>query len=74
MGDRDLSQLSMLELFRLDAESQIQSLTTGLLALERDAAAAVELEACMRAAHSIKGAASVIGLEVGVSVASVALS
>ena len=71
MSNRDLSQLSMLELFRLDAESQIQALTAGLLALERDAAAADQLEACMRAAHSLKGAARVVGLEVGVRVAHV---
>ncbi len=71
MTERDLSQLSMHELFRLDAESQIQALTAGLLALERDAAAADQLEACMRAAHSLKGAARIVGLNAGVSVAHV---
>jgi two-component system sensor histidine kinase and response regulator WspE len=64
----DLSQLSMLDLFRLDAESQVQALTDGLLALERNPRAADQLEICMRAAHSLKGAARIVGLDVGVSV------
>ena len=69
MKAEDLSQLSMLELFRLEAESQVQVLTAGLLALERNPAAAEQLEACMRAAHSLKGAARIVGLSVGVGVA-----
>jgi CheY-like chemotaxis protein/HPt (histidine-containing phosphotransfer) domain-containing protein len=40
-----------------------------LLALERDSAAVDQLEACMRAAHSLKGAASIVGLTLGVRVA-----
>lgn len=68
MSARDLSELSMLELFRLDAESQIQALTSGLLALERNPTAAEQLEVCMRATHSLKGAARIVGLDVGVSV------
>ncbi len=68
MNARDLSQMSMHELFRLDAESQIQALTGGLLALERNATAADQLEICMRSAHSLKGAARIIGLDVGVKV------
>jgi len=59
----------MLELFRLDAQTQVQALNDGLLALERTPRAADRLEACMRAAHSIKGAARVVGLTVGVGVA-----
>jgi two-component system sensor histidine kinase and response regulator WspE len=68
MSATDLSQLSMLDLFRLDAESQVQALTAGLLALERNPRAAEQLEICMRAAHSLKGAARIVGLDVGVSV------
>lgn len=68
MNNRALSEMSMMDLFRLDAESQIQSLTSGLLALERDSAAPAELEACMRAAHSLKGAARIVALDVGVRV------
>jgi two-component system sensor histidine kinase and response regulator WspE len=69
VSGRDLSDLSMMDLFRLDAETQLQALDSGLLALERDSVAAAQLEACMRAAHSLKGAARVIGLGVGVEVA-----
>ena len=65
----DLSQCSMLDLFRVEAETQAQVLTSGLLALERHHASAEDLEACMRAAHSLKGAARIINLAVGVRVA-----
>jgi len=40
-----------------------------VLVFERDHGAADQLEACMRAAHSLKGAASIVGLTVGVRVA-----
>jgi two-component system sensor histidine kinase and response regulator WspE len=66
---QDFSDLSMMDLFRLDAETQVQALDAGLLALERDSAAAAQLEACMRASHSLKGAARIVGLNVGVEVA-----
>ncbi|TWI70261.1 two-component system sensor histidine kinase and response regulator WspE [Pseudoduganella lurida] len=59
----DLSQFSMIELFRMEAESQTQTLTDGLLAVERHADPS-DLEAMMRAAHSIKGAAAIVGLDV----------
>ena len=67
MSAQDLSQVSMLDLFRMEADSQAQALTSGLLALERDPKAADQLERCMRAAHSLKGAARIVGLSVGVS-------
>ncbi|MDP3857926.1 MAG: hybrid sensor histidine kinase/response regulator [Stagnimonas sp.] len=57
----------MLDLFRIEAETQTQVLVDGLLALERDPTAAEQLEACMRAAHSLKGAARIVGVPVGVS-------
>jgi two-component system, chemotaxis family, sensor histidine kinase and response regulator WspE len=66
---RDLTEVSLFDLFRLEAENQTQVLTSGLLALERDHTAVDQLEACMRAAHSLKGAASIVGLTVGVRVA-----
>lgn len=67
--ERDLSEFSMLELFRAEAEGQAQVLTHGLLLLEREPTHAEQLEACMRAAHSLKGAARIVGLDAGVSVA-----
>jgi two-component system sensor histidine kinase and response regulator WspE len=58
----------MLDLFRMEVDSESQALTAGLLALERDPVAADQLERCMRAAHSLKGAARIVGLGAGVSV------
>ncbi|UUZ55456.1 Hpt domain-containing protein [Massilia sp. H-1] len=58
----DLSQFSMMDLFRMEADGQTQILTDGLLALERGGAAA-RIEPMMRAAHSIKGAAAIVGLD-----------
>jgi two-component system, chemotaxis family, sensor histidine kinase and response regulator WspE len=63
------ADLSMLDLFRLEAEGQGQALVSGLLELERDHAAAEHLDACMRAAHSLKGAARIVGLDAGVAIA-----
>ena len=69
MISADLSQCSMHDLFRTEAESQTQVLTDGLLALERDPRSAAQLEACMRAAHSLKGAARIVDIDAAVSLA-----
>lgn len=69
MTDEDFSQVSMLSLFQAELETQSQALTSGLLALERDPIAADALDACMRAAHSLKGAARIIDLMPAVKVA-----
>src|SRR5918995_1035780 len=69
MSTKGHVDVSLLELFRQEAETQTLALTAGLLALERDQSASRELEACMRAAHSLKGAASIVGLPAGVRVA-----
>ena len=53
----DLSEFSMLGLFRMEAEAQTHTLNTSLLALEREPASATHLESLMRAAHSLKSAA-----------------
>jgi len=58
----------MLDLFRMEVDGQAQALTVGLLALERDPVAADQLERCMRAAHSLKGAARIVGLDAGVHI------
>jgi len=77
MSSPDLRQMTMLELFRQEVESQVQVLNAGLLELERHAGdidpeqLAEPLEACMRAAHSLKGAARIITLNAGVNVAHV---
>ncbi|PWF42492.1 hybrid sensor histidine kinase/response regulator [Massilia glaciei] len=67
--DADLSQFSMRDLFRLEAEMQVQILTGGLLNLEAGAGDGGTVDALMRAAHSIKGAASIVGLHVVVQLA-----
>ncbi len=69
MSSVDLTSLSLNELFQIEASTHTQTLTDGLLALERDPRAPDQLEACMRAAHSLKGAARIIDLGAGVSLA-----
>ncbi|MGE8500823.1 MAG: hybrid sensor histidine kinase/response regulator [Pseudomonas sp.] len=69
MTPDQMRDASLLDLFRLEAEAQKQVLDTGLLILERDPTNASQLEACMRAAHSLKGAARIVGLDNGVLVA-----
>ncbi|WP_024616770.1 hybrid sensor histidine kinase/response regulator [Pseudomonas kilonensis] len=71
MTPDQMRDASLLELFSLEAEAQTQVLSTGLLALERDPTQAEYLESCMRAAHSLKGAARIVGVDAGVSVAHV---
>ena len=65
----DLSDLSMLELFRVEAENQAAVLTAGLLELERNPGMTAQLETLMRAAHSLKGAARIVNLQVAERVA-----
>ena len=71
MTPEQMRDASLLELFTLEAEAQTQVLSAGLMALERNPTQADQLEACMRAAHSLKGAARIVGLDAGVSVAHV---
>ena len=59
----------MLELFRLEAESQAEILSSGVLAIEEQRQSAETIESLMRAAHSLKGAARIVGLDAAVQVA-----
>ncbi|WP_212139488.1 Hpt domain-containing protein, partial [Burkholderia latens] len=68
-GDDDLSHLSLLELYREETRTQTQALSERLLALEAGEPDAAALEACMRAAHSLKGAARIVGVPLGVDIA-----
>jgi two-component system sensor histidine kinase and response regulator WspE len=68
-GVEDFSDLSMLELFRMEVETQSTVLTEGLLGLEGDADSTPHLEELMRAAHSLKGAARIVGRQAAVRVA-----
>ena len=58
----DFSRMSLHELFRSEAEGQVQVLTEGLLALDFDVTNLVAIEPLMRAAHSLKGAARIVNL------------
>ncbi|WP_341313792.1 hybrid sensor histidine kinase/response regulator [Paraburkholderia sp. IMGN_8] len=60
---------SLIDLFREEARTQARVLNDGLLALDRAPRDAAALEACMRAAHSLKGAARIVGVQVGVDLA-----
>ncbi|GAT35051.1 two-component system, chemotaxis family [Terrimicrobium sacchariphilum] len=67
-GD-DLSGYSMDELFRAEAEQQCAILSDTLLRLEKASDVAPLLEILMRAAHSLKGAARIVGNDGAVRVA-----
>lgn len=59
---------SMMELFRQEVETQGMALSQGLIDLEGDPTRAATLQSLMRAAHSIKGAARIVGVGVAAEV------
>ena len=59
----------LLSLFLEEAREHTSSLSHGLVELEQSAATAQTIEPLMRAAHSLKGAARVVGLDYCVEVA-----
>jgi two-component system sensor histidine kinase and response regulator WspE len=61
----------MLELFRAEMDTHLPALSQGLLLLEKGQAGQKDFEAMMRAAHSIKGAARIVGIDAAVRVAHV---
>ena len=74
MADNDMTLFAdegMLELFRMEAEMHAAALESGLMELESDPAAGTKIEPLMRAAHSIKGAARIMGLDIAVRLAHV---
>lgn len=60
---------SLFELFRSEVEEHARALSDGLLRLERREQPEHAAEALMRAAHSIKGAARILGLDAVVAFA-----
>ncbi len=69
-GDLDnLADAGMLDLFRMEVETHVASLETGLVDLESGPVNRERVEPLMRAAHSIKGAARIMGLNSAVSLA-----
>src|SRR3954447_2202726 len=70
-GEGGLEDLSLTDLFRSEVETHSEVLSNALLALERAPGDTSRVDEMMRAAHSIKGAARVVGVEPAVSVAHV---
>jgi two-component system sensor histidine kinase and response regulator WspE len=68
-GGSDLGGFSMFELFKADAETHCAALNDGLLAIESAPDDLARIEPLMRAAHSVKGAARIIGLDIVVRLA-----
>lgn len=59
---------TLLELFRAEVDLHLPVLSNGLLALEKQEADPKQIASMMRAAHSIKGAARIVGNEPAVRV------
>jgi len=68
-SDHTIGDPFMLELFRTEAQTHASALNTGLLQLEETPGDPVILEGLMRAAHSVKGAARIVKIDVAVNVA-----
>ncbi|HTM21753.1 MAG TPA: hybrid sensor histidine kinase/response regulator, partial [Kofleriaceae bacterium] len=60
---------ALIDLFRLETETYVAELSQGLLALERDPGHPERVQQLMRAAHSIKGAARVVEIDLAVELA-----
>ena len=71
MSGEIFTDSSMLEIFRAEVETHVESLTSGLLALERNPGDTSHVDEMMRGAHSIKGAARIVGIDPAVRVAHV---
>ena len=71
MSGEVFTDSSMLEIFRAEIETHVESLTSGLLALERSPSDTSHLDEMMRGAHSIKGAARIVGIDPAVQIAHV---
>src|SRR4051812_4193498 len=72
-GDESMSSSGpdavLLELFAAEADMHLPVLSEGLLALEKGVAGKKEIDSMMRAAHSIKGAARIVGNDPAVRIA-----
>lgn len=68
-GDFSFANASLFDLFRMEVETHVPALSEALLALEGGATEPAYLQNAMRAAHSIKGAARVVGVEIAVRLA-----
>ncbi len=66
-----LNDPAIWDMFRAEVDTHMASLNDGLLALERDPLQSSRFEPLMRAAHSIKGAAKIMGVSAAVEIAHV---
>lgn len=67
--DTSFEDYSLLDMFRSEVETHSDLLSAALLALERSPNDTSRIEEMMRAAHSIKGASRVVGVDPAVTVA-----
>jgi chemotaxis protein histidine kinase CheA len=65
------SDATLIDLFRSEIETHSERLSAALLALERSPSDTSRIDEMMRAAHSIKGASRVVGIDPAVRVAHV---
>ena len=68
-SETGLEDATLIDMFRSEVETHSELLSAALLALERSPSDTSRIDEMMRAAHSIKGAASIVGVEPAVSVA-----
>jgi two-component system, chemotaxis family, sensor histidine kinase and response regulator WspE len=69
LATNDVSQLSLLDLFCMEVSTQMAVFNHELLNLEITEDREQSLRSLMRAAHSIKGAARIVQVEIGVTIA-----
>ncbi len=65
----DIHNMSMLDLFRVEAENHCDILSHKLIDLEKEPNSPEILESLMRAAHSLKGAARIVELDPAIKIA-----
>jgi chemotaxis protein histidine kinase CheA len=68
-SEADLSDASLIDLFRSEVETHAEVLSAALLALERAPGDTSHINEMMRAAHSIKGASRIVGVDPAARVA-----
>ena len=68
-SEADLSDASLIDLFRSEVETHAEVLSAALLALERAPDDTSRINEMMRAAHSIKGASRIVGVDPAARVA-----
>jgi chemotaxis protein histidine kinase CheA len=70
-SETGLEDASLIDLFRSEVETHSEVLSAALLALERSPDDTTRIDEMMRAAHSIKGAARIVGVDPAARVAHV---